>query len=134
LINEKLIPINNRKSFTIKIKPNDVEVYALVNWKWEPILMWTSSTKSNDNIILSSETSAYVFVSRSPVFWWITVRDIDELNNRIKAHEKFPQLVESIEDYISWNSCPMDWSCNPTATRKWDEIAREINFSDLVEK
>lgn len=82
---------------------------------------------------LSIESSADVFVIRNPVFYGIRISDMKELSNKIRSHEQYLELVTALEKEVVNSPCPMDISCSMVVALIANEIAEEIDFSDLVE-
>jgi hypothetical protein len=119
---------------TLNLEPKDVEIVALTKEDGTPVLMSYDNTK-DEEVDLSIESSADVFVMRSPRFYGVQISNMEELSKRIRAHERYPEVVEAIEWKLSIDSpCPMDGACNTTATRISEIIAQDLEFSDLIKQ
>ena len=133
-IDDKSSPYSSSSSTTIvKAKPSDITIATLSTEFGEPILISYSNT-NNKQTELSVESSADVFVMRSPRFYGIKITDIQELSKRIRAHLSYSELLSELSERIKNSPCPMDSSCSAIASSIAEKIAQDISFLDLIDK
>lgn len=133
-IDDKSAPFSSAwLTTTVEAKPSDVSIVTLATEFGEPILISYSNT-NNKQAELSVESSADVFVMRSPRFYGVKINDMEELSKRIRAHASYPELIDELSERIKNSPCPMDASCSAIASLVAEEIAQDINLLDLVEK
>lgn len=115
----------------VDVSNGEPQVSALSTANGEPVLMSFSPVKDG-GIELSVQTSADVFVMRSPRFFGVEILDYKEFITRVRHHSLYPELVRIITEYIAFSPCPMDASCNPTAARIAEKIAQGIDVIGLI--
>jgi len=110
---------------------SDTLVTTLATEYGEPILISYLSA-ADGSVELSVETSADTFVMRNPVFYGVEITDLHILSEKIREHEQYPALVKELIEQIVTSPCPMDFTCSMVAALIADDIANDIDFSDLV--
>jgi len=117
---------------SIKVDKNSSVPVILSNKYGEAILAgrkFKGETISN----ISIESTAEVFLLRSSIFFGLTILDDKELSNRIRNHQRFPELVKKLKRNVEISSCPMSHECSFLASLIADNISKEIEIKDLVE-
>jgi bifunctional DNase/RNase len=133
-IDDKSTPLSSESlTTTIEANPSDVSVVTLATEFGEPILISYANT-NNKKSELSVESSADVFVMRSPRFYGVKINDMEELSKRIRAHLSYSELVSELSERIKNSPCPMDTSCSAIASLVAEEIAQDIKILDLIKE
>ena len=117
----------------IGISSDSSDVVALIDDGEEPVLL-SRKFSGDDSVTLSLASTAEMMVLFNPQFSGRESSDPRELSNRIRAHEDFSNLEESIKIAItSENPCPIAPRCNAYSARIAAKIASEIEVEDLYE-
>lgn len=117
----------------IGISSDSSDVVALIDDGEEPVLL-SRKFANDDSVTLSLASTAEMMVLFNPQFSGRESSDPRELSNRIRTHEDFGKLEESIKIAItSENPCPIAPRCNAYSARMAAKIASEIEIEDLYE-
>lgn len=129
---DKAIKVNNGSS-EIALSSTQSEIVTLTDEFGNPILA-SYVPAGSESANISIESSVDLFVMKAPNFYGIKINDIEEFSRRIRAHEKYSKLVATFTDRVKLTSCPMNYSCNLRSARIAEQIANEIEYTDLIEK
>ena len=129
----RVVDENNVTTPTALAVENNIStVISAVNELNEPVLVARKS--SNEvNVEVSLESTAELFTMRTRYFYGLDINNTDELGRRIRANSQFPKLVTALKESIEGGSpCPLDHECSYYASTIANNIAQDINISDLV--
>lgn len=130
-LGEKTVDVKE-KEIKLNTEEKDTEL-AVLSKDGEPIMLSVLNTNDED-LDISIESSADVFVFRSSRFYGLEIGDLEPLKEEIRNHENYNKLVEELKFQIETSPCPMDASCSQKATLIADEIASSINISNYISK
>ena len=119
------------KNLDLNISKEDKGAIGLFNKENKPLLLGRKIA-GEENIEISLESSAEIFVLFHPMFNGMESSNPKELSKRIRSHKKFPDLVSQLKYEIeNKNPCPLDPICSPKARDIAIEIAEDLNITDL---
>lgn len=119
---------------TVETKETGTSVVVLSDENGEPVLV-ARKLEGAETVEVSVESSAEVFVLMNARFFGLKITNQEELSSRIRGHQAFSSLVEQLEKNIADGSpCPLDPNCSFIASMTADDIASEVELSDIVEK
>lgn len=118
----------------LEIETHRQDVISLSNESGQPLLMGRKFS-GDQEVEVSIDSSAEMFVLMTPRFNGVQATDPKELSKRIRQHESFSSLTKAIKHAIdSKNPCPLSPGCNYISADIAIELADGLNIDDLYEE